>query len=222
MLELNIKYPLIFITKLSLYIDNYYIDDDVLRTIIKIYLDKFADEIVIYNIKYLFINKLDNYPKSSELLNKFYSLYLHKLKIIYFIQKWYKIYNKKSFWKLSIENQILYLENMRNRFYGIYEIHNGNNTYILKIIELLNCTLDRYTVIENIKERLLLIYKIFGYKIFEALNIPIIFSTSVDDACNDAIIYYIKLIYDKINKLLDDTLLIFNLFKNINNEIDLL
>ena len=193
MLDIDIKYPLIFITKLSLYIDNNYIDDNILKNILKIYLNKFADEIVNYNIKYLFINKLDNYPKSAELLNKFYSLYLHKIKIIYFIYKWYKIYNKKSFWKLSLENQILYLENIKNRFNSIYEIHSiGSNTYISKIIELLNYTSDRYTIIENIKERLSLLYKIFGYKIFEALNIPIVFSTSVDDACNDAIVFYLE------------------------------
>ena len=216
MLELNIKYPLIFIVKLSLYIDTYYIDDIVLKNIIKIYLDKFADEIVIYNIKYLFIDKLDDYPESSELLNKFYSLYLYKIKIIYLIHKWYKIYNKKSFWKLSTKNQILHIENIKKRFHSIYE----NNTYLLKITELLSYTLDRYTVIENIKDRLSLIYKIFGYKIFETLDIPIVFSLSVDDACNDAIIYYLKLIYDKINKLLEDTLLIFKLFENTNNEIN--
>lgn len=216
-----LKYPFIFMFRLSLY--KKYIDDDNLSIIMKKLLIEHSDIFCNYNIKLLFINKLENHPKTKNIINTFYELYLNKLKIIYLISKWYNIYKNKKFWKLLPNEQLLYLENLKKRFYSIYDF-SSNDSFIIKTMELLNNNnTNRYIIIENLKERLSLIYKLFGYKIFEKLDIPVILSSSIDDANNDAIILYLRIIFAKINELLTQTILLFNVYNNscmlINNYI---
>ena len=72
---------------------------------------------------------------------------------------------------------------------------------------------------ENIKERLLLLLKLFGIDLFKELNIPLIKNS---DFYNKNILFYIKyfeLIFNKFNKFINETLFIFENYNIISNKI---
>lgn len=217
----NLKYPLVFLFKFCLMI-NSFTDNDA-SIILKIFYKYHSDLVMILNTKLLFMNcNLYKYDKSINVINTYYSLIQNKLKIIYVIKKWHDIYHNKYFWKLSINEQLNYLNNIKIQFLSVYDCSiNTVNIYHIKIAEILkdiNC--NRSIVIENIKERLKFLLKLFGIHIFEKLEIHIYHSSEFIHLENDLIILYLKSIFHKLLLLINQTICVFNLYQKNCNEIN--
>ena len=198
--------------KLILEINNH--TDSELKNIVKQYIiDNYDINLIKDDISKL------KFPKTYELINTFNDLNSTKIRILDMINKWYLIYNKKKFINLSIDNKIEYLESLQKRLNSIFDID-----FKIKLLGILEYG-DKYLVVENVKERLLLTYKLFGYNIFKTLNIPIILSYEIDDMENIKILGYIVNIHKEIDLLLKNTIALFKINKiliiKINNLLNI-
>ena len=195
--------------KLILEINNH--TDSELKNIVKQYIiDNYDINLIKDDISKL------KFPKTYELINTFNDLNSTKIRILDMINKWYLIYNKKKFINLSIDNKIEYLESLQKRLNSIFDID-----FKIKLLGILEYG-DKYLVVENVKERLLLTYKLFGYNIFKTLNIPIILSYEIDDMENIKILGYIVNIHKEIDLLLKNTIALFKINKILIIKINLI
>lgn len=221
----DLKYPLIFLIKLCLMIDRFpdIFNDDLVTKIIKTFYKYHSDISMKVNTKQIFsycknINKYDN---SIKAIDDYYSLINNKLKILYTIKKWENIYHYRYFWKLSLNEQIEHLNNIKIKFLSIFDCSiNTINIYHIKINEILNDSrCNRDIIIENIKDRIKSLLKIFGIKVFETLEIPFYHSTDFDHLDNDVIIIYLKSIFNKLLLLINQTICVFNMYQKNCNDI---
>ena len=125
-MNIDIKYPYIFIFKLISYINE--IDDYDLSIILRVYLKNNINLVLKLNIKDLLIDELILYDKklSIQVLNNFYNLINIKYLLIIFLNKFYLFHKKninknvillsKKLWNLSINDQIEYIENIKLQF----------------------------------------------------------------------------------------------------------
>jgi hypothetical protein len=209
----NIKNPLVFIFDL---LTNIEISDFELSIILKLFLKHHSEIAFTYNLKEIFIEELIYYNNSWLVLTEFYKLIHEKISLLMILKKWYDIYNSKSLWKLSPYEQIQYLINKKEYFLSIYDCSHGGFPYHFKVIETLNDSkCCREEVLNNVKERLELILKLFGKKIFECVNIPLIKVSEFYNLTNEQIYIYLKIIYERMNELLNQTIYLFQSY-NIN------
>lgn len=218
----NLKYPLVFLVKFCLLIDNF--SDEEACKIIKTFYKYHSDITMKINTKIIFskCKNINKYKKCIKAIDDYYSLINNRLKIIYTIKKWETLYYNKYFWKLSIDEQIEYLNNKKIIFLSVFDCSaNTVNIYYIKINEILNdprCNRD--IIIENIKDRLTKLIKIFGYKIFETLEIPLYHSSDFNYLENDFISLYLRIIFNKLLLLINQTICVFNMFQKNCNEIN--
>lgn len=217
----NLNYPLVFLFKFCLTIKSF--SDDDASIILKLFYKYHSNLTMKLDTKLLFMNSnMYGYNKSIDVINTYYSLIQNKLKILYVIKKWHDIYHNKYFWKLSIIEQTEYLNNIKIQFLSVYDCSiNTVNMYHIKIAEILkdlNC--NRSIIIENIKERLKFLLKLFGIHIFEKLEIPIYHSSEFTHLDNDLIILYLKVIFHKLLLLINQTICVFNLYQKNCKDID--
>ena len=218
----NLKYPLVFLVKFCLYIDNF--SDDDACNIIKIFYKYYSNITMKINTKIIFskCKNIDRYKKCIKAIDDYYSLINNRLKIIYAIKKWETLYYNKAFWKQSIDEQIEYLNNMKVLFLSVFDCSaNTVNIYHIKINEILNDSrCNRDIIIENIKDRLTKLIKIFGYKIFETLDIPLYHYSDFDYLENNFIGLYLRMLFNKLLLLMNQTICVFNMFQKNCNEIN--
>lgn len=223
----HLKYPLTFLVKFCLLIDCF--SDEDACEIIKLFYKYHSTIAMQVNTKMIFkkCKNINKYNKTIKAINDYYLLINNRLKILYTIKKWETLYYNKSFWKLSIEQQIEYLNNKRILFLSIFDCStNTVNMYHNKINEILNdpkC--NREIIIESIKDRIKKILKLFGSKIFETLEIPFYYSSDFNYLENDLICLYLKIIFHKVFLLLNQTICIFNMYQKncyeINNYLNI-
>lgn len=222
----NIKYPLIFLIKLCLLIDKFpdILNDEIVSKIMKTFFMYHSDVAMKVNTKLIFtycknINKYENSIKATD---DYYLLISNKLKILYAIKKWENIYYYKYFWKLPLNEQIDHLNNIKIMLLSIFDCSvNTFNIYYIKINEILNdpkC--NREIIIENIKERVKALLKLFGIKVFKTLEIPFYHSDDFNYLQNDLIILYLKNIFHKLLLLINQTICVFDIYKKNYNDIN--
>ena len=208
----TIKYPYIFLFLLLTYKSD--ISNNNFNIILKLYLKNHID--VALNI-----NLIKLFSDNNLILKEFYKLIKKKLLLIFRIKKFHNIYKNIIFWKLNTNDQIDYILNLKLQFLSIYDCSKGGYPYHLKLENLLNISnISRPIVIENLKERLLLILKLFDINIFESLEIPLIKSSDFYNLDNEYYIKYLTIIFQKFNKLLNDTLFLLETFNLVCNSID--
>jgi hypothetical protein len=191
----SIKYPLIFLFRLLSYGD--IINDRDMSIIIRLYLSHHHIVSCEVNLKKSFKNM--NKPMTIKVINDFYKFMKQRFSIIFMLKNFSTIYINKNFWKLSCEKQIQFLNDTKLQFMAIYDCSRGGMPFHYTIAQMLNNIDTRITI----KERLHQILKMFGRRVFETLEIPIIDCEYFEDLTNEQIIKYLMVIYDKIKEMLE-------------------
>ena len=215
----QIKYPIIFLFKLITCIN--YIDDYDFSIILRIFLKYHSNIALTINLKNLFKLELSNRFISWSILNDFYKIINKKMSLIFILNKWHSVYTNKKFWKLSLNKQIDYLQNTKMYFLGIFDCSKGGIPFHYKVGPLLNRTNYNYNeIIKNIKDRLLQIYKIFGFKLYQTMDIPLLTVIDFYHLTSENLIKYLIIIFDKFNELLNQIIKLFDKYNLICIELD--
>jgi len=215
----NIKYPYFFLFYLLTYKSE--ISDYNFSLILRLFLKNHIDIALTTNLKIIFYDDICDYTISCNVLDKFYKLINTKLILIFTIKKWHNIYNNTLFWELNINDKIDYILNLKLQFLAIYDCSKGGTPFHLKLNNLLRSNNpSRYEIVENIKDRLLLIIKLFNLNFFKLLNIPLIKISDFYNLDSNYLIQYLTIIFQKFIKLLNETLLLFEKFNIVCNNIN--
>ena len=210
----QINNPLVFLFKLISYIDE--IDDINLSIILRIFLKYHTNVAINYNLKKIFINELNNKFLSRTVLNDFYKLMHKKTSLIIILKKWYDVYNNKDFWKLSLNQQIDFLSNIKIYFLSLFDCSKGGMPLHYKVGSLLKSkNINKDIIINDLIERLIKILKLFGSKLFQTLAIPLLTVSDFTKLTDENIIKYLVVIYDKFNELLNQTIKLFDSYNLI-------
>ena len=207
----SIKNPLVFLFRLYSYKDD--INDSQLSIIFRIFIKYHSHIFFTYNIKLLF-NDLP--PKTWNVIDQFYKLINKKIILLHIIKTWKDVYNNVSFWNLNIFSQIEFLRNLEHQFFSIYDCSKGGVPYYLKLISFRNTNYPKHEVYSDAVNRLTLILKMFGVKVFKSLEIPLFNINDFYDAPLEIIVGYFITIYEKFSELLNQTITLFDTF-NLNS-----
>ncbi len=218
-----IKNPITFLFNLITWRNE--ITDDNLSICLRLYLKYHSMIALNYNLKKLFRDELHEYKKSWNVLKDFYKLMNKKFALIIILKKWYSVYSNEQFWKLSIEEQNDYLQLTKERFFGIYDCSKGGIPYHIKLAHLLkNQNNNRVIFMEDGITRLKIILEMFGSKLFQSMDIPLITLKDYWELTNENLIKYFVIIFEKISELLNQTIKLFDSYNlvciQINNLIN--
>ena len=207
----NIGFPLIFLFRLISLIDT--LDDYSTSIILRIFLKHHTTIALTINLKKIFSDLLIKTSLSWQVLDDFYKILHKKIHLVFVLKKWNSVYNNLYFWSLNIREQNEYLLNMKEHFLSIYDCSKKGLPFHIKLQSIFKeIGSNRNAIIENIKERLIIILNIFGAKVFECLEIPLISINDFYKLTNDNLINYLTVIYDKFNELLNQTIKLFEAY----------
>ena len=208
----NLKYPIIFLFRLMSYIDDNIISDDNLYIILKLFFKYHIDILLYYDITKIL--NLNNYLKSKILFIELLIIIKEKYIIIIIFKNIYKNYNNDIFWDMDLDNQIDYLNHIKNIFLAVFDTTYNNIPFYYKLYGLLYDTNpSKYEIMKSIEDRLLKLLEIFKLELFNYLDIPIISVNYFYSLSEENIIKYLSTIYLKFNNFLNN---IINLFINYN------
>lgn len=209
-----IKNPRIFLFNIITWRDE--LMDEKLSICLRLFLKHHSIVALEHNLKKIFRDELSGFKKSWNVLKDFYKLMDKKLALIFILKKWHSVYSNEIFWKLPISEQNDYLQLTKERFFGIYDCSKGGIPYHAKLSSLLkNPNINRTVLMENGIFRLKIILEMFGPKIFQSMDIPLI---TVNDYCeltNENLIKYFVVIFEKFSELLNQTIKLFDSYNLI-------
>jgi len=210
----DIKYPHVLIFKFfnSIHELSDNIASIMLRFIIKNNIDIFIDSPFYIIAKHLPKKK---YPDTINILQSFYNLILSRSKYLNNIRQWYSIYKNISFWNKDIDEQIIFLNNLRNEIKGIFDNAKGGVPFPFKMIPILKANVNnsKDVVIESAIERLVQLVEMFGINFFISLNIPVLTVENFLELNDESKFKYTNLVYVKIIDCLNT---IINMFEEFN------
>lgn len=208
----KIKFPIIFLFRLITYKND--ISDQDMSIILKLFLKHHINIAMEINLKILFDNELGKL--SVWALDDFYKILKKKISLLIHIKQFHNIYDNKQFWELTYTEQPDHLQYIKNLFMANFDCSKGGIPLHNKINGLLNYNDIR----EIIRMRLVVILKLLGSRIFNAMNIPLITNDDFDFLENSDIIKYLLCIYEKSNNLLDKTIKLFTSYTIISNQLN--
>lgn len=215
----KVKFPVLFLLRLITFKNE--IGDNDLSIILRIFLNYHTETALIINLKELFQDELYDYNMSWEVLDNFYQCMDKKIKLIMVLQKWHRLYNNKKFWKLNLTQQIQFLYNTKHVFRSVFDCAKGGTPFYFKLINMFNDTkTEKNELKNNIIERLSVILKMFGPKVFMSLGIPLITVTEFYDLSNEHIFKYLVTVYKEFNSLLDQTIGLFETYKLVVDQLN--
>jgi hypothetical protein len=210
----QITHPLVFLFRLIPHIED--IDDISLSIILRLYLKHHSDVAFSFNLKKLLVDELKNKFLSWAVLSDFYKIMNKKFSLVFILKKWFDVYDNNFFWKLSIGEQIDHLSNTKLHFLGIYDCAKGGIPLHYKVGTLLkDKRINRDFIVNDLIERLVIILNIFGLKLFQTMEIPLITVKEFLELTDENIIKYIVVIYDKFIELLNQTIKLFDSYNLI-------
>ncbi len=223
-LEISLlKNPMVFLFNIITYRDE--LLDDNLSICLRLYLKHHSIIALDYNIKKIFRDELYDYKKSWNVLKEFYKLMDKKFALILILRKWHSVYTNDIFWNLPISEQNDHLQQINERFLGIYDCARGGVPYYVKLNSLLkNQNNNRVELLEDGILRLEIILKMFGQKLFQSMSIPLITIKDYWELSNENLIRYFIVIFEKFSELLNQTIKLFDSYNltciQINNLIN--
>jgi hypothetical protein len=216
-----IKNPRVFLFYIITWRDE--LSDNNLSICLRLYLKHHSIIALEYNLKQIFRDELNEYKKSWNVLKDFYKLMEKKIALIFILKKWYSVYSNEEFWKLSISEQIDYLQLTKKRFLGIYDCSKGGIIYYNKLYSLLKSSNNK-TIMEDGIIRLEIILKMFGPTLFQSMDIPLITVKDYWELTNENLIKYFVVIFEKFSELLNQIIKLFDSYNliciQINNLIN--
>jgi hypothetical protein len=209
-----------FLFKLISYIND--IDDNILLLILKYYIKHNIKIIYQYNLENIINLNKNNYHNTYIFLNKIYKLIYSKKKKLKKIKKFYNLYDNKIFWIKKLNEQIIYLKYLKYIFESIYDSSHDQIPFHLKLNKILidNNSNNIHEVLKSCEERLLKLLNIFGPKLFQYFEIPLIRVSKFYKLSYKNIIKYLTVIYNIFNNFITNIILLFESYKNINNQIN--
>lgn len=206
--------PIVFLFWIISYRDE--LTDYNLSILLRLFLKHHSTIALNYNLKEIFKNELTHFNSSWDVLNKFYKIIGKKMVLIMVIKKWYLVYDNKKFWQMNISEQNDYLQLMKDRFLAVFDNSKGGVSYINKLANLIkNKNSNRDFILEDAKNRLIIILNIFGNKLFQSLEIPLISLDDFYQLSNENLIGYFIIIYEKFLELLNQTIKLFDSYNLI-------
>jgi hypothetical protein len=218
--EINqIKYPLVFLFELISNMESF--NDENFSIILRLFLKSHTNVGLEFNLKKLFRKELSNWIMSWNVLNDFYKLLNKKISLIFILKKWHLVYENNEFWSLDIIDQNEYLFNVKNRFLSVYDCAKGGIPLHNKVIMLLkDSKVNRDIVLETIIDRLKIVLEMFGTKLFQSLEIPLITMGDFYKLSNENLIKYLLVIWEKFNELLNQTIKLFDSYNLVCIQLD--
>jgi hypothetical protein len=219
----KLKYPTVFLFNIITWREE--LNDNNLSICLRLYLKHHSLVALNYNLKAIFINELSNFKKSWGVLKDFYKLMDKKLALILILKKWHSVYTNEQFWELKSSEQNDYLQQTKERFMGIYDCSRGGIPYYVKLGSMLkNSPITRDEILEEGKLRLKIILEMFGPKLFQSMEIPLITISDYYKLSDENLIKYFLVIYEKFLELLNQTIKLFDSYNltciQINNLIN--
>ena len=209
-----IKNPRVFLFNLISW--RYELTDINLSICLRLFLKHHSTIAFEHNLKKIFRDELCNYKKSWDVLKDFYKLMNKKFALIFILKKWHSVYSNEIFWKLPIDEQNDYLQLIKERFFGIYDCSKGGIPYYVKLSSLLkNVNTNRTILMENGIYRLKIILEMFGPKLFQSLDIPLISVKDYWELTNEKLIKYFIIIFEKFSELLNQIITLFDSYNLI-------
>lgn len=214
----NLKYPLSFL--FNIFSNSEKINDKNLSLIIRFYL-KYHNNIAIENyIVDLLILVDEKKILTKKIVNDFYKLISKKIKIAKSLEKWKNAYNKNNFWNKNILEQINLLENIKMIFYSNYDICKSNTFFHNKIYNILLFNKKDTFNLNQLINRLRNIYLMFGKKFFDEYKIISLKKNKFIEFELKNKIKYCNYIFQKINKILIDTINLLQIYNYNNNQLN--
>jgi hypothetical protein len=148
-----------------------------------------------------------------------------KFALIIILKKWHLVYSNEQFWQLPIGEQNDHLQLTKERFFAIYDCSKGGLPYYTKLSSLLkNPNSDRTVLMNDGIVRLKIILEMFGPKLFQSMDIPLITVKDYWVLTNENLIKYFIVIFEKFSELLNQTIKLFDSYNllciQINNLIN--
>ena len=212
----KIKYPLVFFIKLTKI--NHIIDDWQLSLIVRYYF-KHNFELCMYHTLFKYIDKFENKQITQRIISDFYILIKKKVCIINILKKFRKAYTKNNFWSLDLGEQLSHIHHLKKLFLSNYEVYKSNVPFHIKIYCILKDNPKDYLAVEQLIERLRIIFKLFGYKFFKEYNILLINNVDFRFLSNDKKIKYASYFFHKVNKNINRIINSFELYNSVNTRL---
>jgi hypothetical protein len=201
------QYPLLLIFNI---LNNNNIKDEKKYLTIKIFLQYHIIIAVEYDL--LEINNLEeNAPLTYNLISDVYHIISKQLNILSHIILFKKAYINIKFWKLEIEQMIIYLNKLHNTFLSLFD---GSKGMFLFHLRLKGMKEGNSYHLDEMHDRLKKTYDIFKLNFFNQYKIILLNNYQYIDLSFENKIKYTEYIFNKINNIL---LHIINYLKLYNN-----
>jgi len=177
------------------------------------------------NIDFVINNNIKDFllygSESWNIIINFYDLINQKINLIFFLKIWKEIYPNNLFWDISTNEQIEFLNNIKMIFLSIYDCSQGGFVYHIKLMQIFNSNNYNYSqIMEDVEDRLKRILNLIGSKIFDYLKIPLITVHDLYNISHTEIIKYFTTIFNNINNLLKEVIILFESFNIACNKLD--
>lgn len=200
--------------------------DDELSFMIRNFIKKNNGYLLAYDINHI-MNIIIDYPLSCIIILNYYRLTENINILLEKINEWRTHYKNNLFWKLLSYEQYYYLLKLKEQFNSIYDCAKCKESFYYKLILLFaNKNTNHKYIITQVIERIMCILAIFDQDIFVSLQIPLITVKDFYKLPHSYIIKYIRIVYNKITKLLDTLIQLFYLYNiscvKLNNIINII
>jgi hypothetical protein len=208
------KYPLLIIVNI---LNNNNITDEYKYIIMKSF---FKYHILIgIECDLLQINDLEkNAPLTYNLICDVYYIISKQLSILPHLIKLKNSYKNIKFWKLDIDNMIIYLKNIHKSFLCLFDCSKGTFYFHSKLRGIVNTEGYSYHIEEMIK-RLKKTYDMFKISFFNNYNIILISNYQFIDLKFENMIKYTEYIFNKINNIIIQNINYLILYNNYRNQL---
>jgi hypothetical protein len=192
---INTKYPLLMIYTI---LNNNNISDNY-KFIVTKYFYRYHTLIGLEN-NLLQINNLENNaPFTFNLISDIYYIVSKQLSIIPNIQRFYKGYKNNKFWKLNIEEMIIYLKKIHTLFLCLFDGSKGSFYFHVKMKGMKEGNMYH---LDEIRNRLKKTYDMFKLAFFNEYNIILISHYQFLDLTFDNMVKYVEYIFNKVNSII--------------------
>jgi hypothetical protein len=197
-------------------LNNNNISDELLSVEIKNFFKNNYTDPMVLDLKKKYKAKLRKYPLSFNVISDYYHYTSNQLTIVPYLQDWSKIYNNKRFWQKNIEGQINDLRELRNKFLAIFD---GTKSTQYIHLKLRGASYNIYHVEEMI-QRLTMLYKLFKYKFFSQIKCEMILLDDFIDMSFEKQVEYTSYLFNKIEKLLTSYIMYFKLYESYRIQLE--
>ena len=212
----NVKNPLAFI---YIIIKKGNCIDEDMALLLRYFL-KYHSKIALEHDLLQFSVLLKDYPLSISILKDFYSLIKKQLNLLDILKTIKKGFHKKSFWKLDINKQIIRFKEIHHQFLAIFDCAIGPIMFHLKLKTLVNSNINIDIHVNEMYNRLILLYKLFNYAFFYNNKILIVDNIEFTDMEFINQVKYMEYVFMKTNKIIINTINSFQLYESIRTQLE--